>query len=40
MFKEYYLISGKPMLISEFNIRAKDAGLPNKKPSQIFSPAV
>ena len=40
MLEEYYLISGKPMLISEFNIRAKDAGLPNKKPSQIFSPVV
>jgi agarase len=40
ILEEYHLISGKPVLISEFNIRAKDAGLPNKKPSQIFSPVV
>jgi len=40
MLEEYYSISGKPVLISEFNIRAKDSGLPNKKPPQILFPVV
>jgi len=40
LLEEYYALSGKPVLISECNIRANDAGLRNTKPSQIFSPVV
>ena len=33
---EYYQITDRPLLISEFNIRANDAGLPNEQPSNIL----
>lgn len=40
VLEEYYEITGKPILISEFNIRAEDSGLPNTKPSPILFPVV
>ena len=38
--QDYYDITGKPILISEFYFRAKDSGLPNTKPSRLFMPVV
>jgi agarase len=40
VLQEYYDLTGKPILISEFNIRAKDSGLPNTSPSPILFPVV
>ena len=37
---EFYKISQKPILISEFYFRAVDSGLPNTKPSRLIMPVV
>ena len=36
--EEFYKLTDKPVLISEIYFRAKDSGLPNTKPSNIFMP--
>jgi len=36
--EEFHLLTDKPVLISEIYFRAKDSGLPNTKPSNIFMP--
>jgi len=38
--EEFYDLSDKPVLISEFYFRARDSGLPNTKPSKLFMPVV
>jgi len=38
--QEYHDLTNKPVLISEFYFRAKDSGLPNTKPSNIFMPVL
>lgn len=37
---EFYQISERPILISEFYFRAKDSGLPNTKPPRLVMPVV
>ena len=36
MFVNFYEITGKPILITEFSMRAFDSGLPNTKPPPLF----
>jgi agarase len=38
--QEYYDITKKPVLISEFYFRARDSGLPNTKPYRILMPVL
>jgi agarase len=40
LFQEFYDIINKPILVSEFNFRAKDSGLPNTQPSPFIFPVV
>ena len=40
MLQEYYEVTGRPVLISEFHFRARDSGLPNTKPSSFLFPVL
>lgn len=40
LLDEFYQISERPILISEFYFRAKDSGLPNTKPTRLVMPVV
>jgi len=38
--QEYYDVTNKPVLISEFYFRAMDSGLPNTKPYRVLMPVL
>lgn len=38
--QEYYDITKKPILVTEFYFRARDSGLPNTKPYRVFMPVL
>ena len=38
--REFYEITGRPILISEFHFRAWDSGLPNHKPPPLLFPVL